>query len=263
MARHAAVLLALAAFTLLAQPTKPAPTFDVASIHQTDRSAPPTPCFMRGQAGGQTYTGRCIALSVIIKRAYQIVDSQLSGGPDWLNTTLFDFDAKTDRPTTRADVEPLFQSFLAGRFNLKMHTEQRTMQALVLTVDGAGNKMTPNTTDYEWEIPIQGAGGPIPKVKGIRCPMSYFSWYIGQKAEPPSGRSHRTQRLLGLHPRVRPRRHVGAQGAGWRDTPPARRSQYLHRPSRTARTEDAIPKDPRGRIHHRPRGQADRQLADA
>jgi hypothetical protein len=107
MARHAAVLLALAAFTLLAQPTKPAPTFDVASIHQTDRSAPPTPCFMRGQAGGQTYTGRCIALSVIIKRAYQIVDSQLSGGPDWLNTTLFDFDAKTDRPTTRADVEPL------------------------------------------------------------------------------------------------------------------------------------------------------------
>ena len=185
MARHGAVLFALGAFTLLAQPTKPAPTFDVASIHQTDPSAPPTPCFMRGQAGGQTYTGRCIALSVIIKRAYQIVDSQLSGGPDWLNTTLFDFDAKTDRPTTRADVEPLFQSFLADRFNLKMHTEQRTMQALVLTVDGAGNKMTPNTTDYEWEIPIQGAGGPIPKVKGIRCPMSYFSWYIGQRQNRP------------------------------------------------------------------------------
>src|ERR1700756_976570 len=93
MARHAAVLLALAAFTLLAQPTKPAPTFDVASIHQTDPSAPPTPCFMRGQAGGQTYTGRCIALSVNIKRAYQIVDSQLSGGPDWLNTPVFVFEA--------------------------------------------------------------------------------------------------------------------------------------------------------------------------
>ena len=39
-------------------------------------------------------------------------------------------------------------SFLAERFNLKMHTEQRTMQALVLTIDGAGNKMTPNTTDH-------------------------------------------------------------------------------------------------------------------
>ena len=105
-----------------------APTFDVAAIRQTDASAPRTQCYMRGQAGGQTFTGRCIALSLIIKRAYRIVDGQLSGGPDWINTMLiFDFEAKTDRPTTRADVEPLFQSFLADRFNLKMHTEPRTM----------------------------------------------------------------------------------------------------------------------------------------
>src|SRR5215469_10223944 len=126
MAKHAAILLALAASTVPAQDPKPAPSFDVASIREIDPSAPRTQCYMRGQAGGQTFTGRCIALSVLIKRAYRIVDSQLSGGPGWLNTTLFDFEAKTDRPTTRADVEPLFQSFLADRFNLKMHTEQRT-----------------------------------------------------------------------------------------------------------------------------------------
>jgi uncharacterized protein (TIGR03435 family) len=185
MLKHAGLLLALGAFTAPAQSPKPAPTFDVASIRQTDPSAPRTQCYMRGQAGGQTYTGRCITLSLIIKRAYRIIDSQLSGGPDWLNTSLFDFEAKTDRPTTRADVEPLFQSFLADRFNLKMHTEQRTMQALVLTVDGAGNKMTPNTTDYEWEIPVQGVPGPTPKVKGVRCPMPYLSWYLGQMQNRP------------------------------------------------------------------------------
>jgi len=185
MAKHAAILLALAAFTSPAQDHKPAPSFDVASIREIDASAPRTQCYMRGQAGGQTFTGRCIALSVLIKRAYRIVDSQLSGGPSWLNTTLFDFEAKTDRPTTRADVEPLFQSFLADRFSLKMHTEQRTMQALVLTVDGAGNKMTPNTTDYEWDFPVQSVPGSVPKFKGTRCPMSYLSWYIGLMQNRP------------------------------------------------------------------------------
>src|SRR5581483_12258226 len=143
MAKQAALLLALAASIAPAQSPKRAPTFDVASIREVDPSKRPTTggCGMKGQAGGQTYTGRCIALSLLIKRAFRIVDSQLSGGPDWINTALFDFEAKTDRPTTRADVEPLFQSFLTDRFHLKMHTEQRTMQALVLTVDGAGNKM--------------------------------------------------------------------------------------------------------------------------
>jgi uncharacterized protein (TIGR03435 family) len=185
MAKHAAILLALAGLSAPAQSSKPAPSFDVAAIRETDPSLPRNQCYMRGQAGGQTFTGRCIPLSAIIKRAYRIIDSQLSGGPNWLNTTVFDFEAKTDRPTTRADVEPLFQSFLAERFNLKMHTEQRAMQALVLSADGAGNKMTPNTTDYEWEIPIQPAPGAIRKVKGIRCPLSYLSWYLGQVQNLP------------------------------------------------------------------------------
>ena len=66
-----------------------------------------------------------------------------------------------------------------------MHTEQRTMQARVLKVDGAGNKMTPNTTDYEWEFPVQGVPCTIPKLKGTRYPMSYLSWYIGQMQNRP------------------------------------------------------------------------------
>lgn len=48
-----------------------------------------------------------------------------------------------------------------------------------------GNKMTPNTTGYEWEIPVQGVPGAIPALKGIRCPMSYLSWYIGQMQKRP------------------------------------------------------------------------------
>jgi uncharacterized protein (TIGR03435 family) len=185
MPKRAAVLVAFSVLQAPAQTAKPAPTFEVASIKQTDPSNRPAQCFMRGQPGGQTFAGRCIPVSLIIKRAYMIVDAQISGGPDWLNTTLFDFDAKTEKSVTRADVEPMFQAFLAERFHLQMHTETRTMQALVLTVDKSGNKMTPNTSDNEWEIPIQPAPGAIPKVTGIRCPIPYLSWFIGQRQNRP------------------------------------------------------------------------------
>ena len=116
------------------------------------------------------------------------------------------------------------------------------MQALVLTVDGAGNKMTPNTTDYEWEFPVQGVPGTIPKLKGTRYPMSYLSWYIGQMQNRPvvdrtglngfwdftlefvpdgmperKGPNSRVKSQKPLspefHPRVRPRRHARTQGA--------------------------------------------------
>src|SRR5215475_14464445 len=133
MAKHAVLLLALAGLSAstFAQTAKPAPSFEVVSVKPTDPSQRPAQCFMRGQPGGQTFTGRCIPVSLIIKRAYMLVDAQLSGGPDWLNTTLFDFDAKTESPVVRADVEPMFQAFLAERFHLKIHTETRTMQALI------------------------------------------------------------------------------------------------------------------------------------
>jgi uncharacterized protein (TIGR03435 family) len=45
--------------------------------------------------------------------------------------------------------------------------------------------MTPNTTDYEWEIRVQTVPGATPKFKGIRCPMSYLSWFIGQVQNHP------------------------------------------------------------------------------
>ena len=158
--------------------------FEVAAIKPTI-SAPRNGCFMRGQPGGQTFIGRCIPLRLIIKYAYKIVDSQIVGGPDPIDNELYDFDAKADRPVTRAELGTMFQKLLAERFKLQFHRETRTMPAFILSVDKAGSKMTPNTTDYEWEIPMTTMPGNIPKWKGTRCPMSYFSWWVGQQGESP------------------------------------------------------------------------------
>jgi uncharacterized protein (TIGR03435 family) len=102
-----------------------------------------------------------------------------------MDTELYDFEAKTDRPVTRAEVAALFQGLLADRFQLQFHRESRTMPALILTVDKAGSKMKPNDTSYEWDIPITWIPSSTPKVRGARCPMYYLSWWIAQQKNRP------------------------------------------------------------------------------
>jgi uncharacterized protein (TIGR03435 family) len=161
----------------------PPPVFDVAAIHPVDMAARAATCYMRGQPGGQTFTGRCIPLRLMIKYAYKIVDSQIAGGPSWIDSDLFDFEAKSDRSVTRDEVAAMFQAFIADRFHLQFHRETRTLPSFVLTVDKSGSKMTANTSTYEWEIPVQNIPGKIPTVKGVRCPMYYLSWWIGQRED--------------------------------------------------------------------------------
>jgi uncharacterized protein (TIGR03435 family) len=192
MAKRVVFVLFALGWLASGQPAKPNPTapaqapatFEVAAIRPSD-PATMGDCYMKGQPGGQTFTGRCIPLRVIMKYAYKITDSQIAAGPAWMDSELYDFEAKADRPITRAEVATLFQGLLADRFKLQFHKEARTMAAMALSVDKSGSKMTVNDSTYEWEIPVTNIPGKIPKFKGTRCPMSYLSWWIGQRENRP------------------------------------------------------------------------------
>jgi uncharacterized protein (TIGR03435 family) len=173
--------------TLIPPPsTQPPPIFEVAAIKLTDLSGPRGRCFMQGQPGGKTFIGRCMTLRELIKYAYKITDSQISGGPAWIDNELYDFDAKADRTVTRAELGAMFAKLIVDRFKLQFHIDKRTMPALVLTLDKGGQKMTPNTTDYEWEIPVVPVeGSRLPKFKGTRCPLYYLAWFIGRQENRP------------------------------------------------------------------------------
>lgn len=164
-----------------------APAFDVAAIKLSDPKAVRNGCYIKGQPGGQTFVGRCIPLRLWITYSYKLIDSQLVGGPDWIDTELYDFEAKADHSLTRAELAPMFQTLLADRFHLRLRTETRTMPALALTVDKSGVKMKSNGGPNEWEIAIMSAPGasPIPKFKGTRCPTNYLSWWIAQRENRP------------------------------------------------------------------------------
>src|SRR5580692_8951134 len=143
-------LLGLLAAGLMGADQAATPAFEVAAIKPSDPMARDNGCFLRGQPGGQTFIGRCITARLLITYSYKIIDSQLVGGPNWLDSELYDFDAKADHSLTRAEVAPMLQTLLAERFKLKFHREARTMPALVLTVDKAGTKMKPNDGPNDW-----------------------------------------------------------------------------------------------------------------
>ena len=163
-----------------------AQAFEVAAIKPSDPAARANGCFMKGQPGGQTFIGRCITARLLITYSYKIIDSQLVNGPNWLDTELYDFDAKADRPLTRAELAPMLQTMLADRFKLQFHRETRTMPALALTVEKTGTKMKANDGPNTWEIAITSApAATLPRFKGTRCPVSYLSWWIAQRENRP------------------------------------------------------------------------------
>ena len=102
----------------------------------------------RDQGGGSycVVGGRLIATAItlrpILRLAYRastgpLLDCQLIGAPGWIDKDRFDIDAKPEgepHRISRAQMQPLVQSLLADRFNLKAHVEVRELPVYDLIV---------------------------------------------------------------------------------------------------------------------------------
>jgi hypothetical protein len=53
---------------------------------------------IRALPGGLTYIATNQPLRMMIKAMYRITDSQIAGGPDWMNTEMYDVQAKAEHP---------------------------------------------------------------------------------------------------------------------------------------------------------------------
>ena len=107
---------------------------------------------------------------------YKIPIRQIEGGPDWVKDQAFDVEARVDGTYSTDDLHIMFQNLLADRFGLKFHKDIRDGNIYALTVDPSGNKMKPNTTPEDFEIPMQG---PPAKMTGKRVSMTYLCWFLG------------------------------------------------------------------------------------
>ena len=136
----------------IAPPAADAPTFEAASIR---------PAADTGRRGGRGTPGRFQGINLparqLIRQAYDVHDSQIIGGPDWLASEGFDINATTgDKPPDQ--MRFMMQSLLRDRFTLTFHTEKRELPIYALVVArsdgklGSGLKRIP-----DGECPAPGA----------------------------------------------------------------------------------------------------------
>src|SRR5579862_1834415 len=117
------------------------PAFEVASIK---RSQPPgmdrMAIGMRSDPGGR-FTAENVTLKLLVRRAYNVLDAQISEGPSWFDTERYEISAKADHDVTNEERTLMIRTMLADRFKLALHRETKELPVYVLVVAKGGPKL--------------------------------------------------------------------------------------------------------------------------
>ena len=180
------VSLCIAAFALVgglfAQSAEKKPlVFEVASIKPSQPGGQGGG--IRAMPGGQTYVAQNATLRLMIMLMYKMADRQVVGGPAWMNSDLWDVNAKAEHPSNIDQLHEMFQTMLVDRFQLRFHIETKEQSAYVLTVDKSGSKMKKNLSPEPFDFPLK-PNGPG-KLVAQHLDMKYFSWWLGQPLQTP------------------------------------------------------------------------------
>ena len=156
----------------------PQPVFDVASVKENTSVsdmggiAPPTP--------GRVQIVNT-PLRFILLYAFEAMDHQLIGAPEWTESARFDITATypAELARTEADRRAMLRTLLVTRFGLKTHRETREMPIYALVMarrDGTlGPQLVRSPIDCEQWIaekrPQRGAGSASPVAPGGKRPV--------------------------------------------------------------------------------------------
>lgn len=165
-----AVLLVTA--TLLAQPRQ----FEVAAIHPSHAAAGSSLELFDG--GRLKITNESVKL--LLRIAFGLQNSQIAGGPAWLDGDRYDIEAKTGRleKIQPGELKPLMQSLLTERFGLKTHRETRELTVYALVGSKPKLKLK---TDGEVSAMNTSGGAAKSKVTATATSMELLAGYIGNR----------------------------------------------------------------------------------
>ena len=139
-----------------------APKFEVASIrpsNSTDRRA-----LFDVQPGGR-FMARNVTVKMLIRWAYFIKLFQVSGGPSWTDSELFDITANPENSVNADKLPLMLQTLLAERFQLVIRRESKELPVYALVVAKNGpkfkdaNESDPNIVDLGQRPDLAGRGG--------------------------------------------------------------------------------------------------------
>ena len=145
-------------------PAADSPTFDVASIK---------PNATPGRRGGGGGPGRVNMVGMpvrqLIAQAYEIHDSQIIGGPEWLGAQGYDINATLTGTPSPEQRRMMMKTLLRDRFKLTFHAEKRDLPLYALVVLRSDGRLGPGLKRIpDDECPPPGSrrgaapGGPPP-----------------------------------------------------------------------------------------------------
>ncbi|HWB33316.1 MAG TPA: TIGR03435 family protein [Acidobacteriaceae bacterium] len=132
---------------------KPALTFDISSVRETERGRQIDMGIVNPSHKSE-FSASTVSLHILIQLAYSFGPFQIVGGPDWMNDRYFTVQAKSD-PSVDAELAKMsdddgrleklhmVQAMLADRFGLRAHWETRQAPVFVMTIAKSGLKMQP------------------------------------------------------------------------------------------------------------------------
>jgi uncharacterized protein (TIGR03435 family) len=165
------------------QNTTPQPQFEVARVGQSKpgngRSGQE-----RIVTGPASLTGTGVGLRQLILEAYDMPYSRIFGGPPWLDSEIYNVEAKAAHAVSRDQLHLMLRALLADRFKLALHRETREMRVYTLTVAKNG----PNLHDVKAgdETSDGRTGGPSgPGVEQFRCDLPQFAARLALRLNTP------------------------------------------------------------------------------
>jgi uncharacterized protein (TIGR03435 family) len=99
--------------------------------------------------------GRVIVTNMTLKQliadAWRIMAFQISGGPSWIESELYDISAKAEGPFKQGEAALMLQSLLIKRFQLQMQRETKELPVYALVRAEKDGKLGPSLTESSGE----------------------------------------------------------------------------------------------------------------
>lgn len=164
------------------------PVFETASIKMTEPKG----------GGGHSHENDdpgmlrgSMTLKSFIMTAYNLQPYQVTGGPNWIDSTTYEILAKLEQadvaPAKNLGAEPplhiALQSLLAERFQLKFHRETKDLPAFAMAVAKSGFKLKESTA--KTGCGADSAPGPGRTVNARCIDMESVRRFLGRQVDRP------------------------------------------------------------------------------
>jgi uncharacterized protein (TIGR03435 family) len=120
--------------------------FEVATIKPSKPGNPGKALTLRGP---RTVITLNFSVNDLISFAYAVQIHQVTGGPSWLDSELYDIvgEPEAEGAPNRKQIEGMVQKLLADRFKLTFHHDTKELNAYALVVGKNGSKLPPSAGD--------------------------------------------------------------------------------------------------------------------